>query len=53
MEFEMSKNKEFIVEKKQELDKEQEMLNSVEEKWIRGEIAKDTLSGGIPLTAGI
>jgi site-specific DNA recombinase len=42
MELEMNKNKEFLVEKKQELAKEQEMLHSVEEKWIRGEIAKDT-----------
>jgi site-specific DNA recombinase len=42
MEIEMSMNKEFIVKKKQELAKEQDMLHWVEEKWIRGDIAKDT-----------
>lgn len=39
---EMKENRSVLTVKKQELVKEEELLFSVEDKWIRGQIAKDT-----------
>ena len=49
IELEMKGNQKKVIEKKHELDQVQQKLNTVEEKWFRDEINKDTYDRWYPV----